>query len=49
MLSVAGLVILGVGLRRLLKPSSKTMNADLGEVSQSWLSEHKAEKRGDGY
>jgi hypothetical protein len=40
--AVVGLIAAGIALKRLLAPSSRDI--DLGEVSQSWLTETRANK-----
>jgi hypothetical protein len=40
--AVIGLVVLGLALRRFLAPASSEV--DLGQVSQSWISEARANK-----
>jgi hypothetical protein len=41
-LAVVGLIAAGIAVKRFLAPSSTEI--DLGEVSQSWLTETKANK-----
>jgi hypothetical protein len=41
-LAVVGLIAAGIAVKRFLAPSSHEI--DLGEVSQSWLTETKANK-----
>jgi hypothetical protein len=41
-LAVVGLIAAGIAVKRFLAPSSPEI--DLGEVSQSWLTETKANK-----
>jgi hypothetical protein len=41
-LAVVGLIAAGIAVKRFLAPSSSEI--DLGEVSQSWLTETKANK-----
>jgi hypothetical protein len=40
--TVIGLVVVGLAMRRFLAPASS--EADLGQVSQSWLTETRANK-----
>jgi hypothetical protein len=40
--AVIGLIVVGLALRRFLAPAST--EADLGQVSQSWLTETRANK-----
>jgi hypothetical protein len=46
---VVGLIAAGIALKRRFLPSSRASGIDLGEVSQSWLTEQKAEKRHDRF
>jgi len=42
---VVGLIAAGVAIKRLLARSSRSSDIDLGEVSQSWLTDKRADKR----
>jgi len=46
-LVAAAVIGIGIALRRRRSPFSRTSEIDLGEVSQSWLTEQRADKRQD--
>ena len=42
--SVVGLIAVGIAIRRWLARSSESSDINLGEVSQNWLTENRADK-----
>jgi hypothetical protein len=42
--ALVGLIVAGITIKRLLARSSGSSDIDLGEVSQSWLTEKRTDK-----